>query len=215
MELFAKHRVESLTDGIFSVALTLLVLDLKLPGPPYATTDAELQSQLVAILPKLAIWLVSFAVLMLFWNGYHRMFHRMRSIDRVIMLINFVYLGLICIAPFVVATWGAHIELYSAQLMYNTMLALCALTQIAMLEYTRRHPELLVEPWTRGTLARVRIQVGALVFCAVCSSIVSAIVDQSYGLPYLLMFFSGFIGRRVERRIDGVRPAREQHASGR
>ena len=102
--LQGKHRIEVLTDGVYAVAVTLLVLELRLPETGPATTDADLQNQLPAIVPKLLSWLISFVFLSLLWISVHRLFHRMRGIDARFMLLTFWQIALLRIAPFVVAT---------------------------------------------------------------------------------------------------------------
>ena len=59
---WSKHRVEALTDGIFAVAMTLLVIDLKLPDHATIHTHAELLQALANLLPKAVSWLISFLI---------------------------------------------------------------------------------------------------------------------------------------------------------
>ena len=68
------HRSEALVDGIFAVAMTLLVIELKLPDHASIHTSADLADALVGMLPKAFAWLLSFFVLVLFWSGHHRVF---------------------------------------------------------------------------------------------------------------------------------------------
>jgi uncharacterized membrane protein len=206
LQTLSKHRIESLTDGVYAVALTLLVLELKVPDSPLATTDTELQAQLIAITPKLASWLISFVFLILFWNGYHNMFHRLRAIDGRVLFLNFLHLALVSLAPFVVATYGAHIFVFTAQLLYNSMLSGFAVIQIVTMEYIRRHLELVNDPISRGRMVGLRIRLGSLVFCSVASIAVATIDPTWFGIPFMWMFFAGWFSGAVERRIDRSGP---------
>ncbi len=200
--LLGKHRIEALTDGVYAVAITLLVLELRLPETGRALTDQDLQTQLIAILPRLFSWLVSFVFLALFWISVHRLFHRLRGVDARVMVLAFWHIALVCIAPFVVATYGAHIMLVTAQVLYNTMLAAFALNLVCLTEYACMHPELVQEPMSHGHRIALRIQFGGLILCALLSSLIGRLDAQLVGAPFFLMFFASALGKRVERKLD-------------
>jgi uncharacterized membrane protein len=69
-----KHRLEALTDGVFAIAITLLVLELRLPGPEAVAAAGGLNGALLHLLPRFVAWVVSFFVLAIFWAGHHRIF---------------------------------------------------------------------------------------------------------------------------------------------
>jgi uncharacterized membrane protein len=82
--------VEALTDGIFAVSMTLLVLDLKLPehiGP-----GDSIAAALTDLLPRFDHYVISFIVLCLFWIAHLRIMRRIRDIDQVFLWINLVFL---------------------------------------------------------------------------------------------------------------------------
>ena len=68
------HRIEALTDGIYAVAMTLLVIDLKLPDRELIHSTSDLIDAVVQLAPRFLAWLISFLVLALFWYGHHRSF---------------------------------------------------------------------------------------------------------------------------------------------
>ena len=68
----SKHRIEALTDGIYAVAMTLLVIELKLPAHELIHSQADLINAVGHLLPKFIAWLISFLVLSLFWLGHHK-----------------------------------------------------------------------------------------------------------------------------------------------
>lgn len=67
-----KHRLEALTDGIFAVAMTLLVIELKIPEMAHPRTEAQFLGALGHLIPKFIAWLISFFVLAIFWVSHHR-----------------------------------------------------------------------------------------------------------------------------------------------
>ena len=58
--LFDKHRIAGLQDGVYSIAMMLLVLELKLPSLPEPLTDSRLWAALLSLWPKILTWLLSF-----------------------------------------------------------------------------------------------------------------------------------------------------------
>ena len=76
-----KHRLEALADGIFAVAMTLLVIELKIPETAHITTQEQLIAALAHLIPKFIAWLISFFVLAIFWASHHRLFHYVRVVD--------------------------------------------------------------------------------------------------------------------------------------
>ena len=85
-----KHRIEALADGIFAVAMTLLVLDIKLPDSIAYASDGDLWH--AARRPRARIsrsTSISFIVLAMYWVGHHFQFHFIvRYVDRTLLWIN-------------------------------------------------------------------------------------------------------------------------------
>ncbi len=71
-----KARVEALTEGIFAVAMTLLILDVKVP---VVSHPAELMREVLALWPKCLSYIISFVMLGIYWVGQHNQFHLIGS----------------------------------------------------------------------------------------------------------------------------------------
>ncbi|HEY5347238.1 MAG TPA: TMEM175 family protein [Rhizomicrobium sp.] len=63
------NRLEALSDGVFAVAMTLLVLDLRAPAIAAIHSEADLWAALVVLSPRLLTYLMSFMTLGIFWLG--------------------------------------------------------------------------------------------------------------------------------------------------
>jgi uncharacterized membrane protein len=86
-----KGRLEALTDGIFAVSMTLIVLDLKFPSR--AEVDAKgLWEVLLEMGPKLDDYVISFVVLCVFWLSHLRLFTRIREVDGIFIAFNLAFL---------------------------------------------------------------------------------------------------------------------------
>jgi hypothetical protein len=119
----SKHRLEALTDGVFAVAMTLLVIELKLPEDVAVHDQAELARGLVRLIPTFVAWIISFFVLAIFWFTQHRLFHFVRTIDGKLLSLNIVYLGLVSLIPFSCALTGKYARMPLSQWIYSSNMA--------------------------------------------------------------------------------------------
>jgi uncharacterized membrane protein len=85
------------SNGVFAFAITLLVLDIKLPeGVP----KAGIGSALIAMWPNYLAFLISFLVIGLYWSVYIRLFKEIIRTDRSLVILNLLYLLFIVVIPF-------------------------------------------------------------------------------------------------------------------
>lgn len=94
-----KGRLEAFTDGVIAIAITIMVLDLKLPE------SADL-SGLLAIVPTLLIYALSFLNVGIFWNNHHHMLQATRRINGHVLWANLFLLFWISLIPFVIRWMG-------------------------------------------------------------------------------------------------------------
>jgi uncharacterized membrane protein len=112
------ERLAALSDGLFAVAMTLLVLDLKIPVGQAITTDGALLAALRELAPRLVIYLMSFLTLGIFWVGQQtQLSHVVRS-DRHLTWIHLAFLFTISLMPFSTALMAEFITLRTALLLY-------------------------------------------------------------------------------------------------
>jgi uncharacterized membrane protein len=93
------ERLETFSDGVFAIAITLLVLTLVVPA-----RDTLQGEPLVAALghqwPSYAAYLVSFLIIGIIWINHHAMFGRVRSVDRLVLFANLGLLLVVSVIPF-------------------------------------------------------------------------------------------------------------------
>jgi uncharacterized membrane protein len=88
-------RVLFFSDAVFAIAITLLVVDIRVPQ---IVVDAG--HQLYESRGKILSFAISFLVIGLFWMGHHRMFRYITALDRPIMFLNLLFLGTIAFLPY-------------------------------------------------------------------------------------------------------------------
>jgi uncharacterized membrane protein len=77
----SRNRIEALTDGVFAVSMTLLVLDIKVPELQEPLATAELPVKLLALWPKFLSYTSSFVILGVYWVGHHVQLSFIRRAD--------------------------------------------------------------------------------------------------------------------------------------
>jgi len=199
---FSKARVEGLTDGIFAVVMTLLVLDVKLPSNIGSLTDAELWSLLVSFEPKLSAYIISFIVSAVFWLGHHALMHRVEGVDRVFLWLNLGFLFALTFLPFTADLIGEHPHVQTAVLLYGVNLVLIVSMQLTLWRYLFRHPELqagTIPELEREDLSR-RYQLTLLI--AVVAAALSFYSPKVSIYTYALWVLAVLLRLRAPRRLS-------------
>ncbi len=188
-----KGRIEALTDGIFAVAMTLLVLDLRLPDALAlaAIDDAGLRTALLTLLPKLESYVISFLVLCIFWLGHHRLMHLVRGVDHLFLGRNLLFILFITFVPFSTSLMGQYRSLDDAPLVYGVNLGLVLAAQFLMWRHALFH---LMDGAQGEVAARWRTVRDRYViaFIIVAAAVLLAALDWRFAAYlYLLLFFVG------------------------
>ena len=138
----SKQRIEALSDGIYAIALTLLVLELRLPEAAHHTNDQALRGMLMELLPKGLTWLLSFWVMALFWLAQQRQYRLCLNLDSTLLKIELTQLSLISLFPFSNALMGMHGNLVTSAVIYSAHLLAIALLSWLRIARVMRHGEL-------------------------------------------------------------------------
>jgi uncharacterized membrane protein len=99
-------RLESFSDGVLAVAITLLSLDLAVNGPGHG----PLAHQLTQRWPSFASYVVSFLVIGIIWINHHSLFSNLEKIDRVALFLNLLLLLFVVAIPFATATMAEYLR---------------------------------------------------------------------------------------------------------
>src|ERR1700712_5626467 len=93
-------RLLALSDGVIAVAITLLVLDIRLPEGFGELGDTQLGAALVALWPRILAYLLSFYVIAQFWSSHRSKFNHIIKTDSRLMWINMLFLLTVGLVPF-------------------------------------------------------------------------------------------------------------------
>jgi uncharacterized membrane protein len=121
---FDPGRLAAISDGIFAVALTLLILDVKPPN----VAVSHLTGALIATAPRLGIFALSFTIVAYYWVVHHLTFAYVRVADRGLLWLNLLFLFTIVVLPFSAAVLGRYPLAAPALIVYGSNLASCSIT---------------------------------------------------------------------------------------
>ena len=112
------ERLAALSDGIFAVATTLLVLDLRTPVRDTIHSEQELWGALAALSPQLIAYLMSFLTLGIFWTGQQAQLNHLERSDRHLTWIHIAFLFTVSLMPFSTRLLAEFIAWRTALLWY-------------------------------------------------------------------------------------------------
>jgi uncharacterized membrane protein len=132
------ERLAALSDGIFAVAMTLLVLDLRVPVSDVYVSERGLWHMLVNLTPRLVIFLMSVMTLGIFWVGQQTQLNHFARADRNLAWIHIAFLCAVCLVPFSTSLLGEYIHYRIALLVYWFNILLLGVTLYWSWSYATR-----------------------------------------------------------------------------
>jgi len=134
-------RLVAFTDGVFAIAITLLVLNFDEPSGP----DSEILHQLTDQWPALLAYFLSFAVIGRFWIVHHRVFAGVQRVDAGLVMLNLVYLAFIVLVPFSTEVLGDFSDTTDAVVLYAGTIGGVAMFNWLMIRHALRREHIKPE----------------------------------------------------------------------
>ncbi|MDZ8055484.1 MAG: TMEM175 family protein [Aulosira sp. ZfuVER01] len=150
-------RLEAFSDGIFAIAITLLVLEIKVPPP-----DTALGAALLHLWPSYLAYVVSFLVIGAIWINHHAMFKHIVRVDGTLLLLNVLHLMLIAFLPFPTAVLAEAFHRGTdepiAAAFYGGILTVIGIFVNVMWQYAARGGQLLSAHTTATKIRKLNRQ---------------------------------------------------------
>ena len=128
--LLSTNRMETLTDGVFAIAMTLLVLNFKVPTIPEGSSVNALPKLILGLWPYFFNYVESFILLGIFWIVHHRQCHYIKFVDHGLLWLNILGLMFIALIPFSTSLIAQHGDVQIGALVFE-----CNLLAIGCLFY--------------------------------------------------------------------------------
>ena len=205
----SKKRVELLTDGIFAVVMTLLVLDISVPqissshdAIDSAAVGTKLLNGLFDLWPKLFSFGISFILLAIFWLAHHRQFYYIKHVNRTLIWINFIFLMATCLLPFSASLLGEYSQQQVSIFVFGANSIMIASLVCIQWWYALSHYSTLVhenlDPIIKTTSLR-RLLFGIVVYLiAICISFVDVRLSIYFFTASLI---SAFMPNKIMHRM--------------
>jgi len=116
---FSTSRIETLVDGIFAVAMTILVLDIRAPSSVVRHDRATFALFLGGLADPLVNFGISFLLLSFFWIWHHRQSIEIKRTDPVHIAVNLLFLAGVCFVPFSTSLMSQFLDLWEADLIFH------------------------------------------------------------------------------------------------
>jgi TMEM175 potassium channel family protein len=206
-----KDRLEALSDGVFAIAITLLILDVRAPSPHVFHLGKALWMQW----PHYLGYVVSFAVVGMIWFNHHGIFRLLRSADHRLLVLNLVLLAFVAFLPYptsVMATFlRAGTDQGAAAAFYGGVLVLTSVSLASLWGYAASHHRLLFRHVTDEEVHRLsqRLFVAPLLYLV---GMGMALVSATAGLVIFLGVACLYFLHLGVRVVPGHPPERGGYA---
>jgi len=166
--VLSSNRLEAFSDGVLAIAITLLILEVKVP----VAEEGELASKLAHQWPSYAAYAITFLVIGIIWVNHHFLFGQIRAVDRPLLYLNIVLLLFVAFLPFPTALLAEYLRedqnSHVAAAVYSATMTVIGLGFVLLWSYLARHDDLLVDDVTSddARLAMRRSLVGPVVYGA-------------------------------------------------
>ncbi|RZK34820.1 MAG: DUF1211 domain-containing protein, partial [Hymenobacter sp.] len=130
------ERLILFTDAVFAIAITLLVIEIKVPELHHATEEAAMEG-LQRLIPKFIGFFISFFVIAIYWVAHHRIFRFVHRLDNRLIWINLFFLLGIVLMPFTTAYQSEYSLLRTPWILYSLNIIAVGLMQVRLQTYLR------------------------------------------------------------------------------
>ena len=151
-------RLEAFSDGVFAIAITLLILEIHVPELQLATNRSLLAS-MGRLWPSFIAFVLSFFVVLLIWINHHELFRMVQRTDRVLFLSNGALLLMVTFVPFPTAMLARYFGTparNTATALYCATFLVASVFHNLLLESVARNRRLLRADVSNQEIARIR-----------------------------------------------------------
>ena len=195
------ERLTFFSDAVFAIAMTLLVVEVKLPHL-HRPTGPELGDALLGLVPNYIGFLVSFLVLGRFWLTHHEVMGMLRASNRRLTTVNLLLLLAVAFMPFPTAVISEYVQLRVGIGFYTGWLIVLGLINRQLIRSIAASPELLEEGLTAAEMGPflrrgwIAIAIGVCAFAAGMVTWVAALVVLTLGSPIITLLIGRYAARK-------------------
>lgn len=189
-------RMEAYTDGVFAIAATLLVLDLTTHAIGTVSSDAQLWSELGAMVPAISAFVISFGLLSVLWIVHVQQFNDLARVDEPMLWINNIRLLFIVFMPFTTSLTSDYSQFYAGRMLLPINFFCATLMGVIAWRWACARGGHLLKPLPPGAVEQGTRDGRSAVICAAIAVVTSPWIG-SWGF---LAFMAPPIVAAVRRR---------------
>lgn len=205
-------RMEFLSDGVFAIAITLLVLDIRVPLQENVVYEKDLVIQFSKLAPKLLTYFLSFMTLGIFWTAHATQFQFIEKSDRNLNWINLSFLLFVTLIPFTTAFLSEFITFRFAVAVYWVNLLFLGITLGRILKYADKHNYLKKNTPERTEIKQAMIRRGvtaqSLYFIGALLCLVNTYVSITMLIIVQLYFVLALFSKPYSKETDNSKKAK-------
>lgn len=131
-------RVETFSDGVIAIIITIMVLDLRIPDITRLSADKDIMNALLKLLPFFIAYILSFLMGGILWINHHHLFHLLGKTNEPLLAQNLFFLFWMSLIPVTTKLLGANPFIPVSCAFYGFVMLMCALSFSIMHSYTRK-----------------------------------------------------------------------------
>ncbi len=198
-------RILALSDGVFAIAITLLVLNIEVPQIPEDLVAQELPGELFDLWPKYLSYVISFLVILFYWTAHHSIFSFIKAHDRRLIWLNSLFLMCVAFLPFPAALMGEYGDQQLVVVIYAGSLAVTRLLLSAVWWYVLGKPQLVDMDMDPSTIRIFSIRAWAIPLIFLISIGISFFSVTAAIYSWILLVVVDLVLLRVLHRYRGTR----------
>lgn len=185
---YETDRIQALTDGVFAIAMTLMVLSIDLPQKDHSLKGEALHNVLLGQIDQVLTYILSFILLAIFWNIHHKQYRHIVKTDQRHIWINIFILIFICLVPYTTNLTSDFPEDWMTHLYFNVNLLMIALLFFLNWSYATRRKKLAQDEISDELISRGRFNILAFIAISLLAIVLSFIVPSWSSIVYMLLF---------------------------
>jgi uncharacterized membrane protein len=139
-------RTLAFSDGLFAIAMTLLVVSIAVPTISDTNSVSELADALNDLVPNFVSFFISFAVIGRYWLAHHESISLMQAMDQSFIALNLVYLAFVAFLPFPSALLGEYFDNPLSIVIYATNVGIVSSMEVVLFRHAYRSGLLRRQP---------------------------------------------------------------------
>ncbi len=195
--MMSSGRISSLSDGVFAVAMTLLVVNLNIPEN-IRLSDTELHVVLMNQTSRFSNYIISFLLTAVFWISHHRQHHYIKRTDTVHLWINIFILMFIVLVPFSTSLTGDYGGSTTAEVFFAGNMMIVGLLFRANWVYAIRNHRLIETNTSKEIIADGMWRCSLFNVISLMAVVFAFVIPKWSSLAYLL-FPAGIYLRHLVR----------------